>query len=43
MNNEDFMNNEEILEYLNRFVNPTNEFKEWFKTPQQIGNFSFFK
>ena len=43
MNNEDFMTNEEILEYLNSFANPTNEFKEWFKPPQQIGNFPFFE
>lgn len=43
MNNEDFMNEDEILEYLNIFSNPTNEFKEWFKTPQQIGNLSFFE
>ena len=43
MNNEDFMTNEEILEYLNSFASPTNEFKEWFKPPQQIGNFPFFE
>ena len=43
MNDKDFMTQEEILEYLSRFVNPSAEFKEWFNSPQQIGSLPFFE